>query len=387
MAQALTPTFVASAVCPEGQPQIEYFDSVVPGLALRVGKAGTKAWTLFMRENGRRRRVALGSAGALSLAEARNAARQVLGGRAQPHSPSGNSQTFEALADLFLQRASSLRPASIDEYQRIVRAELLPRWRSRVVDTLTRDDVFAVLDPILARGSKVMANHVQQMIVALLNVAVDRGWIISNIARGIRRVGGKELAPERSLDIRELAKLWRAMDGEKLAVVAAVLRVLILTCCRRNEVRRMRWEELDWPNGFWTLPSERTKSKRERGIALTPTAIRIIEAQEPRSSGLVFAGVPEDLSGTMKRLCGRAGIQHCTVHDLRRSSATLIASMGTSRVVLALILGHVDNAVTARYDRHTYWKEQADARLKLDAVIQQELGLMDEEAREARQPT
>jgi hypothetical protein len=307
MAQALTPTFVASAVCPEGQPQIEYFDSVVPGLALRVGKAGTKAWTLFMRENGRRRRVALGSAGALSLAEARNAARQVLGGRAQPHSPSGNSQTFEALADLFLQRASSLRPASIDEYQRIVRAELLPRWRSRVVDTLTRDDVFAVLDPILARGSKVMANHVQQMIVALLNVAVDRGWIISNIARGIRRVGGKELAPERSLDIRELAKLWRAMDGEKLAVVAAVLRVLILTCCRRNEIRRMRWEELDWPNGFWTLPSERTKSKRERGIALTPTAIRIIEAQEPRSSGLVFAGVPEDLSGTMKSCAGERG--------------------------------------------------------------------------------
>jgi hypothetical protein len=60
--------------------------------------------------------------------------------------------------------------------------------------------------------------------------------------------------------------------------------------------------------------------------------------------------------------------------------------MGTSRVVLALILGHVDNAVTARYDRHTYWKEQADARLKLDSMIQQELGLMDEEAREPRQP-
>jgi hypothetical protein len=61
--------------------------------------------------------------------------------------------------------------------------------------------------------------------------------------------------------------------------------------------------------------------------------------------------------------------------------------MGTSRVVLALILGHTDNAVTARYDRHTYWKEQADALLKLDSLIQQELGLMDEEAREAGQPT
>jgi integrase len=170
-------------------------------------------------------------------------------------------------------------------------------------------------------------------------------------------------------------------------VVAGVLRVLILTCCRKNEVRKMRWEELDWTNGFWTLPSERSKNKRERGIALTPTAITIIEAQGPRPSGLVFAGVPRDFWGTMKRLCERARIQHCTVHDLRRSSATLIASMGTPRVVLALILGHVDNAVTARYDRHAYWKEQADARLKLDSLIQQELGLMDDEAREVGQPT
>jgi integrase len=199
-------------------------------------------------------------------------------------------------------------------------------------------------------------------------------------------IGGKEVSRERSLDIRELAKLWRAMDGERPAV-AAVLRVLILTCCRRNEVRLMRWEELDMQNGYLTLPSSRTKSKRDRGIALTPSAIAIVQAQGPRGSGLVFAGVLGDFSRTMKRLCERAGIQHCTVHDLRRSSATLIASMGTSRTVLGLILGHTDNAVTARYDRHTYWKEQADARLKLDSLIQQELGLMDEEAREAGQPT
>jgi integrase len=148
----------------------------------------------------------------------------------------------------------------------------------------------------------------------------------------------------------------------------------------------MRLEELDMQNGYWTLPSERTKSGRERGIALTPSAITIIEAQVPRPSGRVF-DVAEGFSPTMKRLCERAGIAPTTVHDLRRSSATLIASMGTPRVVLALILGHVDNAVTARYDRHTYWKEQADARLKLDSLIQQELGLMADEAREAGQAT
>jgi integrase len=335
--------------------------------------------------NGKKVRLKLGDAALMGVADARSAARQVLGARGQPvRSPSG--QSFEALADLFLARASSLRPATLAEYQRTVATELMPRWKTKLVATITRDDIFAVLDPIVARGSKVMANRVQALIVSILNVAVDRGWVQANVARGIRMIGGKEVSRERSLDIRELAKLWRAMDGERPAV-AAVLRVLILTCCRRNEVRLMRWEELDMQNGYLTLPSSRTKSKRDRGIALTPSAIAIVQAQGPRGSGLVFAAVLGDFSRTMKRLCERAGIQHCTVHDLRRSSATLIASMGTSRTVLGLILGHTDNAVTARYDRHTYWKEQADARLKLDSMIQQELGLMDEEAREPRQPT
>jgi hypothetical protein len=234
----LTPATIAAAICPPGKLQIDLYDGGVAGLVLRVNAGGRKSWNLIHRVNGKKVRLKLGDAALMGVADARSAARQVLG-----------AQSFEALADLFLARASSLRPATLAEYQRTVATELMPRWKTKLVATITRDDIFAVLDPIVARGSKVMANRVQALIVSILNVAVDRGWVQANVARGIRMIGGKEVSRERSLDIRELAKLWRAMDGERPAV-AAVLRVLILTCCRRNEVRLMRWEELDMQNGY-----------------------------------------------------------------------------------------------------------------------------------------
>jgi integrase len=78
----------------------------------------------------------------------------------------------------------------------------------------------------------------------------------------------------------------------------------------------------------------------------------------------------------MAAICSRAGIQRVTVHDLRRTSATLIAADGASRVVLKLILGHVDQDVTAIYDRHAYTMERSQALVKLDQMIRSELAMV-----------
>ncbi len=113
-------------MCPPGRRQIEIFDSVMPGLALRVGKGGTKAWAFFTREGGKRKRITLGSAALLSVVQARDAARQVLGGRSLSRAHSGES--VEALVALFLQRLNA-RPRTAYEYQRMIKVEVLPRWK------------------------------------------------------------------------------------------------------------------------------------------------------------------------------------------------------------------------------------------------------------------
>jgi integrase len=285
---------------------------------------------------------------------------------------------------------------TLAEYQRMIATKIMPRWRTKPVAAITRDDVFAVLDPIVARGSKVMANRVQQMIVAILNVAVDRGWVVTNVARGIRRVGGREQPRDRALDIGDLAMLWGVLGGSEKPATVAAIRFIILTAARKSEVLGLRWAEIDMEQAVWKLPAARSKNHRDHEIPLSVGATAILAAQQPydsvtniqRYGDLVFSGAARHLSVVVARVCKLAMIEpHVTIHDLRRTSATLMAGLGTSRVVLKAVLGHVDQDIAAVYDRHSYANEKREAVNKLDSLIQQELGLMADEAREAGQPT
>lgn len=370
MSQALTPALVASAICAPGCAQIDLFDSVVPGFSLRVGKGGKKTWNLMHRVAGKRVRMLLGNASLMSLAEARNAARQVLG-TSQIKAPVANSNSFDALADIFLGRPG-IKSNTAYGYRRMIEVELLPAWRGRTVASLTRDDVFKVLDPIVKRGAVVLANRTQRLIVGLLGVAVERGWIQANVARGIKPVGGRERTREVALNLSELAKLWKAFEAER-SDVKNILRLVILTAARNSEVRRMEWREVDLIEGVWTLPATRAKNGRERLIYLPPGAQGILDSLYPFRSGLVFPDAPIDLVKYVVRSCKRAGVKGITVHDLRRTAATLLAAFGTPRVVLKLILGHTDNDITAIYDRHAYNREQSQALRKLDEEIRSEL--------------
>jgi integrase len=387
MPQALNPVFVRDATCPSDRLQIDYFDSLIPGLALRIGRAGKKTWTYLYREAGKRKRMTLGNAALMSLADARNAARQANGAVANKVRSTSDGltdsrtdpRTFDALASIFLARPG-LKATTQRDYRRIIETELLPAWKGRAVASLTRDDLFKVLDKIVKRGANVLANRTQRVVVNLLGIAAERGWVQANIARGIRMVGGREMAREVTLNMSELAKFWIGLNKER-SDIRDMLRLVILTAARKNEVRRMDWSELDMLNGGWMLPAARAKSGRERFIHLAPTAHAILEARNEgrdvgrRHHGLVFPNVPESLSHNMAAICSRTGIQRVTVHDLRRTAATLIAADGASRVVLKLILGHVDQDVTAIYDRHAYTLERSQALVKLDHMIRSELAM------------
>jgi hypothetical protein len=177
---------------------------------------GKRRGHLFYRTNGKCNRVSLGNAALMSLADARTAARQVLGGRASAVRSTG--QTFEAFCDVCFERAS-IRPRTEHEYRGIIVRDLTA-WRGLLVASLTRDDAFKVLDPIIKRGSKVEANRTHQLMVSRLNVAVDPGWTQSNVARGIGKPGGQEHRRGRALNVDEVARLWLALDAEKPEIAA-----------------------------------------------------------------------------------------------------------------------------------------------------------------------
>jgi integrase len=280
----------------------------------------------------------------------------------RPVSNGEGTQTVNDLAALFLSRLN-VRPRTEYEYRRMLRFDVLPALGSKPVAAIVRADIFTVLDRITGRGARIIANRTHQLLVALLNVAVDRGWVAVNVARGIRRPGGREKPRERALTLVELARIWRA-TGELRPATRDVIRLLMLTAARRSEVHGMRWEELIGPAGaaMWRIPGSRMKNGRELSRHLSGPAVTILEGYEQQESGKVFTRVPMDLAGVVKELCARCGITPpAHVHDIRRSVATVMATQDTPPHVLRLILGHVDSSMLARYNVHKYEIEAADA--------------------------
>lgn len=384
MSQPLTPALIAGAACPPGRAQVDLFDTVIPGLSLRVTAAGKKTFTLMYRANGQRLRVTLGSAATMSIIEARQAARAVLSNTpAKPRQTSG--PTVDDLFEAFRQRLGNLRPATRAEYERYIKVAIEPAWRGRLVASLTRADIFAVTDKFMKKAAPIAANRIHALIGNILRTAVDRGWLQSHPASGIRAPGGQQHPRERVLSLSEAASLWLALDREKNADNRDVLRLALLLGQRRREITHMTWSELDFGEKIWRLPAARSKNRREHTIPLPTTALAILEARIPnkfpgikilrwRSDVRLFPNANRAVSRRMQHWSKWLGWrENATVHDLRRTCATMLATLGTPRHILKSILGHVDRDVTAIYDRAHYSKEKAQAMQAWDDLLMEEL--------------
>src|SRR5262249_37501891 len=128
---------------------------------------------------------------------------------------------------------------------------------------------------------------------------------------------------ERVLDDSELAAIWRACGDDDYG---RIIKLLICTGCRRQEIGGMCWSELDRDAGTWTLPASRSKNKRQHALPLLPAMRKIVEAV-PRMAtrdqlfGTRGPGFTRWSDGK-RALDARSGVKNWTVHDIRRSVAT-----------------------------------------------------------------
>ncbi len=126
----------------------------------------------------------------------------------------------------------------------------------------------------------------------------------------------------------------------------------------------MCWNDLELATRWWTIPAERTKNGLPHRVPLAASALRLLsELRTDRP--WVFPNRPglAPIASTQKaieRVRSKAGIE-LRGHDLRRTAASYMKSMGTPRLVVAKILNHVETGVTAVYDRYSYDTEKRDA--------------------------
>jgi integrase len=393
----LTAQFV-KGLKPPAAGRVEYWDTGLPGLCLRLTAGGAASWSFRYRprETGKQyERITFGSATSLSLADARDRAARVRaevvdGGnpqltRRQKREATKNALTFDRLAERYLNAYARPNKASWkDDEQRLSRARKVLGFKE--ANSLTRRDFINFFDAV-KRTAPVQANRIQTIICTMYNWAVEEELLESNPIAGLRK-RAKETAATRTLSDAEIRILWRAIEtsGDMSADIADALRALLLTGQRPGEIAGAGQHELlaidDVKQARWEIPAERMKARRPHVVPLAPMARAIFDdaiarrREQGESANGVFASrflnrdtlarhsLSQALRRTIARLeqSGRVADEMerlksapPTPHDFRRTVATGMAALGVPRedrlAVLAHLQGDIHGSVYDKYER------------------------------------
>ncbi len=389
MKKTLTPAGI-DALKP-GDKRLEISDDKLPALRLVVQPSGARSWALRYRFKGRNAKLTIGRYPIVELAAARIQAKLALAKVATGTDPAAEKRqsTAEAKAKVVAENPPDLveavaaqfvemhakrktRRRSWMETERVIAHDVLPYWRSKRLSAITRADVHALIDKVIARDKPVLANRLLGTLKTLGRWAVDRGVIERNPFADIRPPS-PSTSRDRVLDDRETATLLAVLDGE-VYPVAPLVKLLLLVGGRRNEIARMTWSELDLDNGrVWRLPASRSKNGREHTLPLPNDAIDLLR-NLPRFEGnphvFTFGGAGPvanfkfmaRLDKAMAKLDGP--VARWTLHDLRRTLATNLQRLGVRLEVTESVLGHVSGSrggIVGVYQRHTFGPEKKAA--------------------------
>ncbi|MFG6508274.1 MULTISPECIES: tyrosine-type recombinase/integrase [unclassified Sulfitobacter] len=365
-------------------------DSLVKGLYLIVQPSGVKGWQVRYRTGSAQRRMTLGRYPVLSLADARERAREALLAAQAGEDPAeaarlakkarggvAERDTVRELVELHAKRhLSTLKSGKT--VKRELDRHVVSRWGDRDVHSITRRDVIDLLDEIVDSGREITANRVRGYLGKFFNFLIERDVIQTSPMLGVKRPA-KERSRDRFLSDDELRWFLEATDRVGLPW-GPVGKVLLLTGQRLGEVVGMREAELQ--GDVWSLPGERTKNGRPHVVPLSEQMREVLGAAPRMNSkaGLIFTTTGETpLSGFSK---GRAvlaeameeiaaeergepvDIPRWTFHDLRRTAATIMARLGQPVHVVEAVLNHVSGAVSgvaAVYNRYQYEDEKRAA--------------------------
>jgi hypothetical protein len=244
---------VVESTRPPEKGRTVLYDDETPELGLRVTPNGGRSWFWFRRVNGRAKFETIGHYPGCNVEQARSKARELSGalekfrrndfkGENPFNHGNANATSAEAVAEEWLTRdVKQTRTAY--ETERILRKEILPICKGKLITEITRVDVLRLLDAIVDRGAPVTANRTLSTMKRWMNWCIDRGYFqVSPIAN--LKDPSKEKSRDRVLDDEELRDVWNA-SGEIDYPYGPFVRLLILTAQRRGEADGMRCPDLE----------------------------------------------------------------------------------------------------------------------------------------------
>ncbi|MGE0055707.1 MAG: tyrosine-type recombinase/integrase [Hyphomicrobium sp.] len=396
--------------------RIEYGDSVVPGLMLRVSDTGVKSWSVLYKVKGEggaspktgrplkgtQRRISIGTYPVIGVKQARETAMDVLqkafGGtdarvvRNQALA-TRQSNTFEAVAKRFIEQDAKATIESWSKIERAFELHVYPAWADRTLADIRRRDVHELLDGLIEKGKTGTASDVRKHLSRLFNWAIDREIITENPLSGLKRKDLQYKADAgRALTDDELRAIWRAADRINYPF-GPFFKLMILTGQRRNEWAEAKHSEICPTRKVLEVPKARFKGRRDHVVPLSPLAWAIYETM-PRWNGkdpYVFStqGGEVPISGfskakayldelaqeELRKLSGdpEALLGKYRIHDIRVTCESRLADLGFNQDVRDAVLGHAKVGLQRTYNKHDYADEK---RRALDRYAEHILGVV-----------
>ena len=328
------------------------WDSQVTGLGVRVRPTGGRSWVLLEDIGGRARRVSLGPVPLKTVAEVR---RECHARKAEPDVAGAPRRAAPLFRD-FVEGAwkdahfGGYKPSTRKGVRSVLDRQLLPAFGSKPLDRITPERIGRWFDRF-SRTAPGNANHALDLLRGIMNFAIARGHLETNPARAVER--NPRQVPTRFLSREEIGKLHRVLDGQtrdSSREQADIIRLLLLTGCRRSEILRLRWSEVD--RDRLVLADGKTGP---RIVPLNTQARRILERRPRGTNPFVFPSPRDPARPRSRNLAfwyrarNDAGIEDVRLHDLRHTHASHAVLNGVPVPVVARLLGHSDIRTTLRY--------------------------------------
>ena len=338
-----------------------HYDADVKGFGVRITKAGGRAFVLNYRRkaDGLERRWTIGSFPDWGTGAARDEARRLkrlIDGGGDPVGEHRGEKSSPTMADLCARFEAEYlprkRPLTQRDYRQQIATDILPAMRRHKVAAVAYGDVDR-LHRDTSKRAPIHANRVVALLSRMFSLAIRWGWRSDNPCRGIDR--NQENKRKRYLSAAELERLTTALAGYRDQQAANIVRLLLLTGCRRGELLAATWDQFDIETGIWTKPGATTKQKTDHVIPLSAPARQLLADLHKAGNGSKYlfsgrlGGHRRDIKDAWAAICKDAGIMGLRVHDLRHSYASHLASAGIGLHIIGALLGHTQPATTHRY--------------------------------------
>ena len=271
---------------PDGAKDVLVFDDALPGFGIRKFASGKASFFVkYTLPGGQQRKITLGAVVPGMLVEMRKEASRILAQARLGQDVAGEkkkvqakrSETLGSLIERYIKdRTSELRPRSLEG----IVLHLHKHWarlHGLAVDAITRRDIVSAMDHIGERHGKVAADRAKASLSGFFAWALDRHYCEVNPVLGIRRRGGNT-SRDRVLTPAELADVWHSCEETDYG---RVVKLLLLTGQRRNEIANLLWSEIDFDKREIELPHDRTKNGYPHVVPISDQTMDVLQSTLP----------------------------------------------------------------------------------------------------------